>query len=154
MISIFINTENRKDPNVTYITGYSPTFCIVAYDDKSGKKCMFVSSFEKDMYKGIKTYLELKDDDIDFPGGFPDNETELDIVLSATQMPTDIKGGESKFAYPYEQNFNFVIHNFDTGPTILGAKEPFHLIVCVRAGFPSKETIDDLIHSIMPFLVD
>jgi hypothetical protein len=112
------------------------------------------SSYNILFYKGLKSLLELSEDEIDFPGFFPDNESELDNVLSTTQMPILIEGGEAKFAYPYEKNFNFVIHNFDIGINVLGVKEPFHLIVAVKAGFPSKVTIDDLIQGIMPFLVD
>ena len=112
------------------------------------------SSYNILFYKGLKSLLELSEDKIDFPGFFPDNEGELDDVLSETQMPFSIEGGDSKFAYPYERNFNFIIHNFDIGPTILGVKEAFHLIIAVKAGFPSKETIDDLIQGIAPFLLD
>ena len=57
MLNIFLNiSENRKDPNITYLSGYSPQFCMLCYDDRSRKKCMFVPSFEKGMYKGIKNY--------------------------------------------------------------------------------------------------
>jgi Xaa-Pro dipeptidase len=57
MLNIFINTtETRKDPTIQYIAGCSPSFCLLAYDSKSGKKCMFVSSFEVGSYKNIKTY--------------------------------------------------------------------------------------------------
>ncbi len=112
------------------------------------------SSYNILFYKGLKSLLEIKAEDLDFPGFFPDNEAELDHVLSETQMPTSIEGGDSKFAYPYEKNFNFILHNYDIGPTILGVKESFYLIVCVRGGFPSKETIDDLIQGIAPYLLD
>ena len=112
------------------------------------------SSYNILYYKGIKTLLDLNVDDIDFPGFFPDNEGELDEVLSVTQMPFMIEEGDSKFAYPYERNFNFILHNFDIGPSILGVKESFYLIVAVKAGFPSKETIDVLIQGIAPFLLD
>lgn len=55
MIWIFVNEcAGRKDANVTYFSGYSPEFCVVAYDSISKKKCMFVIPFEKGIYKGIK----------------------------------------------------------------------------------------------------
>lgn len=57
MLNIFLNiSDNRKDTNITYLSGFSPSFCILCYDDKSRKKCMFLPSFEKGMYKGIKNY--------------------------------------------------------------------------------------------------
>jgi len=112
------------------------------------------SSYNILFYKGLKSLLELSEDEIDFPGFFPDNEAELDEVLSDTQMPYSIEVGDSKFAYPYEKNFNFILHNFDIGLSILGVKESFYLITAVKAGFPSKETIDVLIQGIAPILVD
>jgi len=112
------------------------------------------SSYNVLFYRGIKTFLGLTDDDLEFPGDIPDNESELLEILAVTQIPMDIEAGESKFAYPYEKNINFIIHNFDIGPIILGVKEPFHLLVCVKAGFPSKESIDDLILGIAAHLVD
>ncbi|MFT4343161.1 MAG: M24 family metallopeptidase [Candidatus Woesearchaeota archaeon] len=48
--------EYRKDPAVTYFTGHSPEHCIVFYDDRSYKKCMFVPEFERDMYHSIKCF--------------------------------------------------------------------------------------------------
>lgn len=56
MLNIFLSTENKKDPTVAYLTGYSPMFCILAYDSKTKRKCMFVASFERTMYKGIKCF--------------------------------------------------------------------------------------------------
>ena len=56
MINILLNTESRKDANVNYILGYAPEFCILAFDDKANRKCLFVASFERDMYKGVKCY--------------------------------------------------------------------------------------------------
>lgn len=55
MIHIFMNSSgNKKDPNITYLIGYSPEFCILVYDGVSRKKCMFVIPFELEVYKGVK----------------------------------------------------------------------------------------------------
>jgi len=48
------SSGNKNDPNITYLTGYSPEFCILAYDDASRKKCMFVIPFELSVYGGVK----------------------------------------------------------------------------------------------------
>jgi len=57
MIWLFVNnSEDQKDVNIKYLTGYSPSFCILAYDSKSKKKCMFVTSFEVGQYKRIKNF--------------------------------------------------------------------------------------------------
>lgn len=115
---------------------------------------ILTSSYNILFYNGLKTYLGLTDEDIDFPGKIPETEDELAEILALAQMPKSIDGGESMFAYPYGLNIMFLIHNFEIGPEILGEREPFHLIVGVRAGFPSKTTIDDLIVAITPYLLD
>jgi len=57
MLHILINSSNsKKDPNIKYLSGYSPDFCMLAYDDISDKKCMFVVPFEINNYNGIKCY--------------------------------------------------------------------------------------------------
>ncbi|MCB9358595.1 M24 family metallopeptidase [Candidatus Woesearchaeota archaeon] len=56
MINIFVNTESCKDPTVTYLTGHSPSFCILFYDDDSKKRCMFVANFEVSMYPGVRCF--------------------------------------------------------------------------------------------------
>jgi Xaa-Pro aminopeptidase len=62
MLHIFINSsENKKDPNITYLTGYNPSFCILIYDSESSKKCMFIANFELGMYNGIKCFGYNKD---------------------------------------------------------------------------------------------
>lgn len=57
MLNIFVNTsEKNKDPAVTYLTGYSPDFCILVYDDLSRRKCIFVASFEVCNYPRVKCF--------------------------------------------------------------------------------------------------
>ena len=105
-------------------------------------------------YKSIKTYLELSNDQIDYSGTLPENERDLDNILEKTQIPFHIDGGESTFAYPYGENIQFIIYNFDIGPEVLDVREPLHLIVGVRVGSPSKQLIDDLIRGLTPLLID
>ncbi len=62
MLHILMNeSESRKDLNIQYLSGYNPNFCILAYDDKTKKKCLFVASFEIDMFKGVKCFAFNKD---------------------------------------------------------------------------------------------
>ncbi|MFT4303242.1 MAG: M24 family metallopeptidase [Candidatus Woesearchaeota archaeon] len=56
MLHLFVNTESSKDPNIIYLSGYNPGFCILIYDDITKRKCMFVSDFEVSMYSKIKTF--------------------------------------------------------------------------------------------------
>jgi Xaa-Pro aminopeptidase len=62
MLHLFINSSDyKKDPNIVYLTGYNPGFCILVYDDVSKKKCFFLTSFEVGMYKGIHSFCFSRD---------------------------------------------------------------------------------------------
>lgn len=57
MINILLNiSDAKKDPNIEYVTGHCPGFCVLCYDIQSGKKCLFVSSFEVGQYTGLRTF--------------------------------------------------------------------------------------------------
>lgn len=112
------------------------------------------SSYNILSYNSVKSILGLKDEDLEYAGDIPEDIADLDMILATTEIPMNIEGGESKFAYPHEKEIQLIIHNLDVGPKILDVKEPYYLIILVRVGFPSKETIDDLIQTIIPILVD
>jgi len=110
------------------------------------------SSYNILFYQGLKAFKELSKQELSELGFFPSNEKELATVLNMTQMPDYIEGGRSKNLYPLNAEYNFIIHNFDKGPKILGVMEPFLLIAGVKSKYPYESTLFDLIQSITSFL--
>jgi hypothetical protein len=112
------------------------------------------SSYNILFYQDLKAFKTLTEKEVEELGFFPSNEQELSQVLNMTQMPTYIEGDKSKFLYPMNAEYNFIIRNFDVGPKILGVMEPFHFIAGVKSKLPYESILFELIHSISNYLSD